>query len=39
MTGDQFRSKLERRDRFVSRLVREPKIFLVGDSGELAELA
>jgi predicted nucleotidyltransferase len=39
MTGAQFHSKLTERDRFVSRLVREPKIFLVGDAGELAELA
>lgn len=39
MTIDQFRSKLKGRDRFVSRLVREPKIFLVGDAGEFAKLA
>jgi predicted nucleotidyltransferase len=39
MTGEKFRSKFKGRDRFVSRLVREPKIFLVGDAGELAELA
>lgn len=39
MTSERFRTKLRGRDRFVSRLVREPKIFLVGDAGELAELA
>lgn len=39
MTADIFRSKLKTRDRFVSRLVREPKIFLVGDAGEFAKLA
>jgi predicted nucleotidyltransferase len=39
MTSERFRTKLKGRDRFVSRLVREPKIFLVGDAGELAELA
>jgi predicted nucleotidyltransferase len=39
MTADDFRSKLKARDRFVSRLVREPKIFLVGDAGEFAKLA
>ena len=39
MRSDQFRSKLKERDRFVSRIVREPKIFLLGDAGELAKLA
>jgi len=39
MGSEVFRSKLKARDRFVSRVVREPKIFLVGDARELAELA
>jgi predicted nucleotidyltransferase len=39
MGSEVFRSKLKARDRFVSRFVREPKIFLVGDARELAELA
>ncbi len=38
MTAEQIRSKLKTRDRFVTRLVREPKLFLAGDAGELAEL-
>ncbi len=39
MTRAAFRSKSRNGDRFVSRVLREPKIFLVGDSRELAELA
>ncbi len=39
MAANAFRAKLKSRDRFVSRVVREPKIFLVGDAGELAKLA
>lgn len=38
MAPEAFRSKLKARERFVSRVVREPKIFLVGDSRELGEL-
>ena len=39
MTEAQFRTKLAHGDRFVSRIVREPKIFIVGDAGELGKLA
>ncbi len=39
MAPDAFRAKLKARDRFVARVVREPKIFLVGDARELGELA
>jgi len=39
MTEAAFRSKLRRGERFVSRIVREPKVFLVGDARELGELA
>jgi len=38
MTPETFRAKLKARDRFVSRVVREPKIFLIGDPRELGEL-
>jgi predicted nucleotidyltransferase len=39
MSKSNFASKLASRDRFVTRVVREPKIFLVGDASEFAELA
>jgi len=39
MTPDEFRSKLRVRDRFASRLMREPKIILTGDIRELGEPA
>lgn len=39
MTVDAFRTKLAAKDRFVSRIAREPKIFLLGGANELAELA
>ncbi len=38
MTPQAFRAKLKARDRFVSRIAREPKIFVVGEPGELGEL-
>jgi len=38
MTKAAFESKLIARDRFVTRLMREPKIFLMGDASEFAEL-
>lgn len=38
MTADAFRSKYKSRDRFVSRIVREPKIFVIGDAGEFGKL-
>ena len=39
MPLDEFRAKLEARDRFVSRIMREPKIMLTGDANELGESA
>jgi len=39
MTKAVFDAKLASRDRFVSRIAREPKIYLLGDDGELAEPA
>jgi len=38
MTKSAFQSKLAALDRFVTRVVREPKIFLMGNAGEFAEL-
>jgi predicted nucleotidyltransferase/DNA-binding HxlR family transcriptional regulator len=37
MTPQEFRAQLEVRDRFVSRVAREPKLFIKGDAGELGE--
>lgn len=39
MTKASFQSKLSNGDRFVSRLARESKIYLIGDAGEFAKLA
>jgi predicted nucleotidyltransferase len=39
MTAAAFESKRASRDRFVARVLREPKIFLLGDAGEFAEPA
>lgn len=39
MTRSAFDAKRAGNDRFVARVAREPKIFLVGDAGEFAELA
>jgi predicted nucleotidyltransferase len=39
MTRLQFQTKRQEKDRFVSRIVREPKLCLVGDLDELGELA
>lgn len=38
MTKAAFSTKLSERDRFVSRVAREPKIFLLGDASEFREL-
>ena len=38
MTAAAFEAKRTSHDRFVARVVREPKIFLLGDAGEFAEL-
>ena len=37
MTPEAFRAKLKARDRFASRVAREPKVLLKGDAGELGE--
>lgn len=39
MSKAAFQRKQKERDRFVSRVVKEPKIFLIGDAGELGKLA
>ena len=39
MTQSAFEAKVASRDRFAVRVVREPKIVLLGDAGELAKLA
>ena len=39
MTRTAFETKLAGRDRFISRVAREPKIFLLGDAREFAKLA
>jgi len=39
MAADAFRSKYKSGDRFVSRITREPKLFVIGDAGELRKLA
>jgi len=39
MTKATFEAKLASHDRFVARVAREPKIFLVGDDSEFAESA
>ena len=38
MTAAAFDAKLAEKDRFAMRVAREPKIFLLGDAGEFAEL-
>ena len=39
MTKAVFAAKLAARDRFATRVAREPKIFLLGDASEFRELA
>lgn len=39
MTKAAFQEKLRQGDRFVSRVAKEPKIFLIGDARELGKLA
>jgi predicted nucleotidyltransferase len=39
MSKDAFGSKRRARDRFVSRVMKEPKIFVIGDAGELGKPA
>ena len=38
MTRTAFKTKLQGNDRFVTRVTREPKIFVMGDAGEFAKL-
>jgi hypothetical protein len=37
MSKEAFRLKRRARDRFVSRVLKEPKIFVIGDAGELGK--
>ena len=39
MTKAAFRAKLQQGDRFVARVAREPKIFVIGDASEFVKLA
>jgi len=39
MTENAFRAKLRIRDRFVSRIMREPRILIVGEGDELGKPA
>ena len=39
MTHTAFQAKLASRDRFVTRVAHEPKLFLLGDANEFAKLA
>ena len=39
MSRDDFRAKQRGRDRFLSRVLKEPKIFVIGDASELKKLA
>jgi hypothetical protein len=39
MSRDAFRAKQRGRDGFLSGVLREPKIFVIADAGELGKLA
>jgi hypothetical protein len=39
MTKAAFKDKIRRRDRFISRVLTEPMVFLIGDARELGKLA
>jgi hypothetical protein len=39
MSRDAFRAKQRGRDRFLSRVLKEPKIFIMGGASELGKLA
>jgi predicted nucleotidyltransferase len=39
MTQAAFRDKARKGDRFISRVAKEPKIFVIGDAGEFAKFA
>jgi predicted nucleotidyltransferase len=38
MTAGKFGSQAEKKERFISRVVEEPKIFVIGDANDFAEL-
>jgi len=39
MTADRFGSQTEKKERFISRVVEEPKIFVLGDANDFTKLA
>ena len=39
MTADRFASQAEKKERFISRVVEEPKIFVMGDANDFTKLA
>lgn len=39
MTADRFGSQAEKKERFISRVVEEPKIFVLGDANDFTKLA
>jgi len=39
MTAGKFGSQAEKKERFISRVVEEPKIFVIGDASDFTELA
>jgi len=39
MTAGKFGSQAEKKERFISRVVEEPKIFVIGDANDFMELA
>ena len=39
MTADKFGSQAEKKERFISRVVEEPKIFVLGDANDFTKLA
>jgi predicted nucleotidyltransferase len=39
MTAEEFIAQQEKRDRFVTRVIDEPKIFVMGNADDLAKLA
>lgn len=39
MTADRFASQSEKKERFISRVVEEPKIFVIGEANDFTKLA
>ena len=39
MTAGKFGSQVEKKERFISRVEEEPKIFVIGDASDSTELA